>query len=154
MLSEAIDSRLILMDVVAQDFADAIRLSVKPLAENGFVTDAYAERIVDIFHESGPYIVITRHIALPHAPEGSGALKTALGFTKLKRPVFSGHKTNDPVKYLFPLSAAANHSHLELLSGLADLLSREAFVRQLASVATKQDFLSLLKKYEGGSSYD
>ena len=56
----------------------------------------------------GPYIVITKHVALPHARPEAGALESAIGIATLKHPVKFGNKDNDPVKYLFCLSATDN----------------------------------------------
>lgn len=154
MLSQTIDERLILIDVNAKNFEDAIRQATNPLVHCHFVTNNYVEKIIEISHDIGPYIVITKNVALPHAPSDSGTLKTALGFTKLKRPVVSGNKANDPVKYLFPLSASDGHSHIEMLSDLATLLSHKDFVNQLEKNSTKEDFITLLKEFEGGESHD
>lgn len=153
MLSETIDRRLILINVQASNFEEAIQFSTAPLRENGFITQEYIDSIIAISKEMGPYIVITKHIALPHAPGDSGALKTALGFTKLATPVISGNKANDPVKYLFPLSSSDNHSHIAMLSDLAKLLSNPYFVNQLEMVDSKDGFMALLRKFEGGNAH-
>lgn len=77
-------------------------------------------------------------------------IKTTLGFTKLKNPVISGNKANDPVKYLFPLSASDSSSHIELLSELATLLGSQEFIDQLETIDSKEGFITLLQKFEGG----
>lgn len=154
MLSQTIDKRLILIDVAAKNFEDAIRQATNPLVHYQFVTKNYVDKIIAIAHDIDPYIVITKHIALPHAPSDSGALRSTLGFTKLKNPVLSGNKANDPVKYLFPLSAADGDAHIEMLSDLAILLSQEEFVNQLEKISTKEAFLTLLKEFEGGESHE
>jgi PTS system ascorbate-specific IIA component len=149
MLSQALNSNTIQLDVEADDFKDAIRKAVKPLEKAGDVTSQYVEEILSILAETGPYIVLTKNIALPHAPSNKGALKVGLGFTKLKKPVLSGSEANDPVKYLFPLSAPDNTSHIELLSELAELLGDEKFIAFLEKVETKEEFIQYLKKFEG-----
>lgn len=130
------------MDVEAENFEEAIKKSFDPLIENGAVTNKYVEAVIRIYQETGPYIVITKNIALPHAPVEDGANKLGLGFVRLKVPVVSGHKTNDPVKYLFPLSAKASNDHIELLSKLADLLSQQRFIEFLEQVSSKEEFIN------------
>lgn len=142
MLQESIEESYIQLDVEAENFEEAIKKSFDPLIENGAVTNKYAEAVIRIYQETGPYIVITKNIALPHAPVEDGANKLGLGFVRLKVPVVSGHKTNDPVKYLFPLSAKASNDHIELLSKLADLLSQQRFIEFLEKVSSKEEFIN------------
>ncbi|MBX8936792.1 PTS sugar transporter subunit IIA [Enterococcus gilvus] len=142
MLQESIEESYIQLDVEAENFEEAIKKSFDPLIENGAVTNKYVEAVIRIYQETGPYIVITKNIALPHAPVEDGANKLGLGFVRLKVPVVSGHKTNDPVKYLFPLSAKASNDHIELLSKLADLLSQQRFIEFLEQVSSKEEFIN------------
>lgn len=142
MLQESIEESYIQLDVEAENFEEAIKKSFDPLIENGAVTNKYVEAVIQIYQETGPYIVITKNIALPHAPVEDGANKLGLGFVRLKVPVVSGHKTNDPVKYLFPLSAKASNDHIELLSKLADLLSQQRFIEFLEQVSSKEEFIN------------
>lgn len=142
MLQESIEESYIQLDVEAENFEEAIKKSFDPLIENGAVTNKYVEAVIRIYQETGPYIVITKNIALPHAPVEDGANKLGLGFVRLKVPVVSGHKTNDPVKYLFPLSAKASNDHIELLSKLADLLSQQRFIEFLEKVSSKEEFIN------------
>jgi PTS system ascorbate-specific IIA component len=118
MLQESIEESYIQLDVEAENFEEAIRKSFDPLIENKAVTEA-----------------------LPHAPVEDGAQKLGLGFVRLKVPVVSGHTTNDPVRYLFPLSAKASNEHIELLSKLADLLSKKSFIEFLQNVSSKEEFV-------------
>ncbi|WP_314575070.1 PTS sugar transporter subunit IIA [Enterococcus gilvus] len=141
MLQESIEESYIQLDVEAENFEEAIRRSFDPLIENKAVTQTYVESVIRIYHETGPYIVITKNIALPHAPVEDGAQKLGLGFVRLKVPVVSGHTTNDPVRYLFPLSAKASNEHIELLSKLADLLSKKSFIEFLQNVSSKEEFV-------------
>ena len=64
----------------------------------------------------------------------------------MKRPVISGHETNDPVKYLFPLSAKESNEHVELLSKLAELLSQKEFIQFLEKVSSTQEFINYFGK--------
>lgn len=149
MLSEVMKKEYIQLDVEVNSFKEAIVVSTEPLKKDGIVSEEYVDKILEIYDETGPYIVIIKNIALPHAPSENGAKEVALGFTRLKKPVASGHKTNDPVKYLFPLSAKDSQSHVELLSELAELLSSELFLDFLETVETAEDFIEYLKKFEG-----
>lgn len=148
MLTEMVKASYIQLDIVAEDFKDAIRKSAEPLLEDKAVTESYIEKIIEIYDETGPYIVITENVALPHAPSDAGAKKLAMGFTRLKMPVISGHESNDPVKYLFVLSAPDGDSHLKALSEFVQLLSQDAFYELIQNSDDKEEILEFLKEYE------
>ena len=149
MLSDLLDESLVLLDVEASDWEDAIRKAAQPLVDNKKVTPSYVDDVIKGVNELGPYIVITEHVALPHARPESGALESAVGIVTLKEPVEFGSADNDPVKYLFPLSAKDNDSHLGALQSLVELLSDPDFFAQLDSASTPKDVVDLVHAKEG-----
>lgn len=149
MLSDLLDESLVLLDVEASDWEDAIRKAAQPLVDNKKVTPSYVDDIIKGVNELGPYIVIMEHVALPHARPESGALESAVGIVTLKEPVEFGSADNDPVKYLFPLSAKDNDSHLGALQSLVELLSDPDFFAQLDSASTPKDVVDLVHAKEG-----
>ena len=138
LLSDLLDESLVALNVEASDWEDAIRKSAQLLVDAGKVVN-----------ELGPYIVITEHVALPHARPESGALESAVGIVTLKEPVEFGSADNDPVKFLFPLSAKDSDSHLSALQSLVELLSDPDFFAQLESAATPKDVVDLVHAKEG-----
>jgi PTS system ascorbate-specific IIA component len=153
LLSELLKEEYIQLDMFVENFDEAIKVSAQPLLIDDAIEKEYISSIVSIYHEIGPYIVITKQIALPHAPIEKGAKKLALGFTRLSRPVISGHESNDPVKFLFPLSSPDHESHIALLSELAELLDNKAFLELLGTMTTKKELIAFLKKFEGENNY-
>ena len=97
MLSDLLDESLVALNVEASDWEDAIRKSAQLLVDAGKVTPAYVDDIVKGVNELGPYIVITEHVALPHARPESGALESAVGIVTLMEPVEFGSADNVPV---------------------------------------------------------
>ena len=93
---------------------------------------------------AGPYIVITPHVALPHARPETGALESAIGIATLKAPVAFGNADNDPVKYLFCLSAKDNNSHLGALADLAELLENKEFFELLDKTNDPKEVIDYL----------
>lgn len=148
MLSQLIKKDYIQLDMEVNNFEEAIRISMEPLLLGGQVTSDYVEEIIKIYQDIGPYIVITPQIALPHAPSEKGAEKLAIGFTRLKEPVISGNRSNDPVKYFFPLSAPDNESHIQVLSQLAELLSDVEFIEVLSNIQDNRELIDYLKTRE------
>lgn len=127
MLSEITSTNLIQTNVEAKDWQDAISKSAKVMVENNKITDDYIQAMIKNTQENGPYIVITEHVALPHARPEEGALETAIGISTLKDPIVFGHELNDPVKYIFCLSTTDNNSHLKALAELVELLDDNKF---------------------------
>ena len=150
MLSDLLDESLVRLNVEASDWGDAIRKATAPLVANGKVTEGYVDDIIKGVHELGPYIVITEHVALPHARPESGALESAVGIVTLKNPVEFGSEDNDPVKYLLPLSAKDNDSHLSALQSLVELLSDPDFFTKLDACKDAKEVVDLVHAKERG----
>lgn len=149
MLSELLDEGLIKLGVEASDWEDAVRKSASPLVELGMATQGYVDDIVRGVNVLGPYIVIAPRVALPHARPESGALKPALGVVTLSRPVAFGSEDNDPVSFLFPLSATDNDSHLGALQALVELLRKPGFLARLEEASSPADVVRIVCDAEG-----
>ncbi|SDZ65629.1 PTS system, ascorbate-specific IIA component [Evansella caseinilytica] len=144
MLSSIIKKELIQLNVSADNWEDAIRKSTHPLVAHGKVTEEYVNKIIEIAQNTGPYIVITKHVALPHAPSEFGVKETAIGITTLKIPVNFGNKENDPVKYLFCLSAKDSTGHLEAMSQLVSLLGKKDFFELLDNSGSPNEIIKYI----------
>lgn len=148
MLSDLLGEELIQLDVEASDWEDAVRKASQPLVDAEKVTPAYVDDIVAGVRDLGPYIVIAPHVALPHARPESGAIEPAMGVVTLKTPVAFG-SANDPVRYLFPLSATDNDGHLGALQSLVEILSDDDFFASLDGVSTPAEVVELINAREG-----
>lgn len=126
-----IDPELIQLNVEAKDWEDAIHKAAQPLVDHQKVTEEYPKRIIEIAKETGPYIVIAPHVALPHASSKDGVLADAIGLTILKEPVKFGNKDNDPVKYLFTLSSVKPDGHLDQMTKLVKVLQKKDLYQRL-----------------------
>lgn len=148
-LSDLVSEELIQLDVEATNWEDGVRKSAQLLVDAGKVTPAYVDDIVKGVNELGPYIVITEHVALPHARPEQGALESAVGITVLREPVEFGSKDNDPVKFLFPLSAKDSDGHIAALQSLVELLSDPEFFTRLEAAHSPKDVMDLIHDMEG-----
>ena len=148
MLSDLLGEELIQLDVEASDWEDAVRKASQPLVDAEKVTPAYVDDIVAGVRDLGPYIVIAPHVALPHARPESGAIEPAMGVVTLKTPVAFG-SANDPVRYLFPLSATDNDGHLGALQSLVEILSDDDFFASLDGASTPAEVVELINARDG-----
>lgn len=136
MLREVISESLIQLNVDAVDRDDAIRKAAEPLLKENKIKLSYIDAIIKSINEAGPYFVLLPHIALPHARPEDGAIENAIGITTLKTPIEFGSSNNDPVKYLFTLSAKNDGKHLDALATLAELFEDPKFLN-MVDQATK-----------------
>jgi len=146
LLKDLLNEELILLNIDASDWEDAIRKAAQPLVDEKKVTESYVDDIIVGVKNNGPYIVLTEHVALPHARPESGALESAIGVTTLKTPVEFGNEANDPVKYLFTLSAKDSSQHLSALSELAGLFEDKGFFNLLDNSNNPKEIMEYINK--------
>lgn len=146
MIEGVMNEKLIQLNVAADDWQDAIQKALQPFVEYDYVKQSYVDAIIQNVKDLGPYIVITKHVALPHAQTESGTLKNGIGITTLKRPVCFGNEDNDPVKYLFGLSATDSEKHLDALADLAQLIEEPSFFSLLDKAESSQEIMNYLQK--------
>lgn len=125
-LADVLTPSLIKLDLIADDWEQAIRLAGEPLVAQELVEPRFVEAMVQTVRRIGPYIVLDRGVAMPHARPEDGALALGFSFVRLAQPVRFGHDTNDPVNLIFCLAAPDGESHLRALQQLAGLLSNPA----------------------------
>lgn len=137
---------IIRLQIDAKDWEDAVRKAYEPLVEQAFITQNYVEDTIQSVRMVGPYIVITKHVAMPHAKPEAGALACALGITVLKEAVVFGNEDNDPVKYIFCLSATDNETHLCAMAELIELFNDQEFYHLLDTTSDIEEVMNYLKK--------
>ena len=146
-LTNMITESIIQLQVEANDWEDAIRKAGKPMIEHLYVKPAYIEEIIRIMHQEGPFVVITKHVALPHTKPSSGALRCGLGLTVLKEGITFGSQEHDPIKYIFTLSAVDNESHLTAMSQLLELFNEPSFFTMMDEAETPQKVIAYIKSH-------
>lgn len=143
-LKEMIKPELIRLNIEATNWEEAVRLAYEPLVQHHYITQNYVEETVRSVKIVGPYIVITKHVALPHTKPECGALSIALGIGVLKSPVKFGNQDNDPVKYIFSLSAIDNQTHLTAMAELLDLFNQKSFFEKLDIANNSREIMEYL----------
>ena len=128
------------------NWEEAVSASVRPFIKNGIVMPEYAERVVDMVHEYGPYICIAPHIAIPHAmaPELVLSEEAHICFMKVNTPVVFGEGETEHSELFFALAAPSGQAHLEGLQYLVELLEQDGVTEALLAAKTDEDFRQLL----------
>lgn len=147
-LSEITTTDLIQLNVEATNWEEAIRKATKVLVNENKASPSYIDGMIRIAKETGPYIVITKNVALPHARPEDGAKEVAISIATLKKPIRFGNLDNDPVKYIIGLSAIDNQTHLTAMSELAELLEQEKFYEALDNAKDPQEIMKYIKNFE------
>lgn len=148
MLSNIINEQFIQLNVQAKNWEDAIRKCAEPLLVNGKVNAEYIDQMIENTKAMGAYIVITKHVALPHARPIEGSNKLAISISTLKESIEFGNQENDPVKYVFCLSAENSSTHLDMMSELVGLLENQTFFDVLDNSKSEKAVLDYIKLYE------
>lgn len=148
MLSDVLKKEYIKLNAECKDWEDAIRTAGQVLMDNGVVTEEYIEEAIRGVKELGPYIVITKGVALPHATNKIGVNKTGIALLTLKNPVEFGNVDNDPVYYVFMLATTDMESHLSALSSLSDLLGNPEFFEVMKNAKDSESVIDYIKANE------
>lgn len=114
----------------ADDWKDAIRKSVTPLEEEGYVKAEYKEAIISGIEKLGPYIIIAPSIALPHARPEQGVVKSQIAITLFRNEV-QFDKRDSTAQLFVALAASDSDSHLNALMTISEVLQDEEKVEQI-----------------------
>ncbi|WP_334329539.1 PTS sugar transporter subunit IIA [Companilactobacillus sp. HBUAS59699] len=145
MIERIIQEDLIKLNIEASDWKDAVKKSAQPLVDDNYITDNYVSEIINSVNEYGPYFVIAPHVALAHAPSEAGAESLAMGISTLRPAIKFNNADNDPVSYVFTLSAPDSDSHLKAMQELVGLLSGDEFYKVLDEAQSPEEILQFIK---------
>lgn len=116
------------LDVPATDWRESVRRAGALLVRVGAAEPRYADAMIRVVEELGPYIVVAPGIALAHARPEDGVLAPGISLVRLATPVNFGSTANDPVDLVFALAAIDNEAHVAALRQLALLLAEARVV--------------------------
>ncbi|MEY2848711.1 MAG: hypothetical protein RI885_1376 [Actinomycetota bacterium] len=117
----------------AEDWRAAVRLAGVALAASGVAKPGYAEEMIRMIDEHGPYVVIAPGLALAHARPGPEVLADGLAIVTLRSPVAFGHPHNDPVSVVLGLAVSSIEGHLESIADLANAFNDPSTIPDIAA---------------------
>ena len=121
------------------DWRSAVRAAGRALADAGIARPGYADEMVRMIEENGPYVVIAPGLALAHARPGPEVLKDGIAVVTLATPVNFGHPYNDPVSVVLALAVASGDAHIALVAELANIFNDSSAIEQLAAATTVEE---------------
>ncbi|HDR2712243.1 TPA: PTS sugar transporter subunit IIA, partial [Enterobacter asburiae] len=98
-------------------------------------------------HTLGPYYVLAPGLAMPHARPEEGAKGLGLSLLKLKQGVSFGAGEFDPVDVIIMLAAPDKHSHIEMISALAELFSSDEDMEKLHQANTLEEIKTIIDRF-------
>ncbi|MCH1972734.1 PTS sugar transporter subunit IIA [Muricomes sp. OA1] len=145
-LSQLCIPQLIQLGINCSTWQDAIRQSTKLLEANEYVTPGYADSIIEVTKEYGPYYIVAPGIAIAHANPLKNCFRPGISFTRLKCGVRFGEDDSTLVKYIFTLSAVDKQAHLNGLFQLHNILGKPDFLEILDSADTPEEIYTFILK--------
>jgi PTS system ascorbate-specific IIA component len=136
----------------ARDWREAVRIAGEALAATGATDAAYTEEMIRAIEELGPYIVIAPGFALAHSRPSPAVHRAGLSWVTLATPVEFGNEANDPVRVVAALAAPDHHGHLELMAGLADVISGEGVLERIADASDEAELRALFTRLATGGA--
>jgi len=135
----------IVLDVEVADWRAAVRATGRALAAAGVAGPGYADEMVRMIEEHGPYVVIAPGLALAHARPGPAVFADGLAVVTLATPVFFGHPHNDPVHVVLGLAIKSPAGHLEAVAALANIFNDSTAIDELRAATTPAEVLRIMK---------
>jgi PTS system ascorbate-specific IIA component len=132
----ALPAEAIRLGVEASDWRQAVRQAGAALTAAGFATPDYADEMLRMIDEHGPYVVIAPGLALAHARPGPAVLADGIAVVTLATPVDFGHPYNDPVSVVLALAVDAADAHVTLVAELANLFNDSSAITELAAATS------------------
>lgn len=147
MLKKWIHDATITLEESVENWPQALELCARPLLEMNVISPEYVTAIVEQHHKLGPYYVLAPGLAMPHARPEEGAKRLGLSLLKLKQGVAFGAGEFDPVDIIIMLAAPDKHSHIEMISALAELFSSDDDLAELHNVNTREEIKAIIERF-------
>ncbi|MDG1644587.1 PTS sugar transporter subunit IIA [Klebsiella huaxiensis] len=147
MLKTWISDATITLQQEVETWPQALDICARPLLESGVIAPEYVTAIVEQHHKLGPYYVLAPGLAMPHARPEEGAKGLGLSLLKLEQGVSFGSEEFDPVDIIIMLAAPDKHSHIEMISALAELFSSDEDMEKLHQAKTLEDIKKIIARF-------
>ena len=119
-----------IVDRVA-DWKEAVRVSVQPLVDTGYVESRYIDGIIENTLEFGPYYVLVEDVALIHGRPEQGVNEKQLAVTIVREPVHFAEDGSKDARLLVTLAATDGEAHIDVMRALAVLFMDSDKIEQL-----------------------
>ena len=137
----------IILDIDVDNWEDSIRVAGGILKEQNKISQKYIEDMVQNIKEYGPYVVIKKGVALPHAEISSDVKETSFLLVRLNCPVYYGADKLDPIKYVCVLAASEKKDHIKALFDFYNLVNNIEFMKKLDLAKNSEEVEELINHF-------
>lgn len=134
----------VIVGAEAEDWRAAVRVAGRALTASGATRPGYADEMIRMIEEHGPYVVIAPGLALAHARPGPDVLADGLAVVTLATPVSFGHPHNDPVGVVLGLAIKSADAHIETVAELANVFNDSSAISRLANAKSVAEVLHIM----------
>ncbi len=149
-LSDLLTAETVHLGLVAENWQEVVEKAGAKLVELGAIETRFVNAMKEIILDYGPYMVIWPGVVLLHAPP-RGVRRLCMELVNLKTPVPFGHLENDPVKIAIVLGAIDNHSHINALMELNQVMKDEKARSAIGNTLHKSVVLHWISRYSNSS---
>lgn len=147
MLNQWLNDTTIALRNEVESWPQALEICAQQLLESGIIEPGYVTAIIQQHQKLGPYYVLAPGLAMPHARPEEGARGMGLSLLKLQHGVAFGADEFDPVDVIIMLAAPDKHSHIEMISALAELFSSEDDLALLHQAKTLEEITTIISRF-------
>ncbi len=145
MLSDYLNTNTIKVMQTANTRDEAITIAGQILVDNSKTTPQYIQEMIDSVNELGPYMVISKGIALAHAKPAPSVLENAVSLVTLEKPVKFNNEQNDPVSVVIAFCATQTSGHLSVMKEIAKMLTRKDFLTFMENAKTSDEIVNYIE---------
>ena len=147
MLNQWLNDTTIALRSEVENWPQALEICAQPLLESVVIEPGYVTAIIQQHQKLGPYYVLAPGLAMPHARPEEGARGMGLSLLKLQHGVAFDADEFDPVDVIIMLAAPDKHSHIEMISALAELFSSEDDLALLHQAKTLEEITTIISRF-------
>ena len=144
-LLDLLTEKMILLNVPAKDWEDALRKGAQLLINSGGVESRYTEAMIKMVKDLGPFVVVAPGLALGHAGSDAGVYRTCFSLITLEKPVNFGVPENDPVDLIFSFAAPNKEEHMQALRDMALFCCENKNLEGIRKAKSPFEVMKLLK---------
>jgi ascorbate PTS system EIIA or EIIAB component len=137
-------AEVVALGVEGDNWRDAVRAAGAALAVAGIAEASYADEMIRMIEEHGPYVVIAPGLALAHARPGPAVLRDGIAVVTLAEPVDFGHPYNDPVSVVLALAVISADAQIALVAELANVFNDSTAITDLGQAKSVDDVRRIL----------
>lgn len=142
-LIELLDQR-IQTQTTSLTLTEAIAMVNQPLFNDQITALQYADDIIDLIKNNGPYMMLNQNILLAHGKTNNHVLGTGFSILILEKPISLDHN-NYLIDIIICFATINESAHLQGLSDLLKIVTNPTNVNQLRHSKNKQDILAILE---------